>query len=214
MLRFRLILAATVATMSCTACAASNQGGDAAQAATRETARPVPVAANGLLDADRIDLGGVAGVTRSEQRFAERLLRDTIRVLPRWSDVATARADGFTSIGDAVRDGDEHWVHWDWIDDNVILDPHHPESLVYHVDKNGDRQLEAAMYMLPPSYRLDSLPDFGGALTQFHSHGNLCFSDTARPRFVRLAYLSAGMETCPGSLSLMFTNAMVHVWIR
>jgi hypothetical protein len=206
-----VIVVAILAATACTACAAS---GHRDVAAARTTPRPVPVRTDGLLDADRVDLGGVRGVTSAEQHFAEHLLRETIRVLPHWSDVATARADGFTSIGDAVKGGDEHWVHWNWVEDNTILDPHRPESLVYHVDKNGARRLEAAMYMLPMRYRLDSLPDFGGALMQFHSHDDLCFSDATRPRFVRLAYLSNGIEACPGSLTLKFTNAMVHVWIR
>jgi hypothetical protein len=210
----RLAVATMVAALSFAACGSAQQQSRAeVRAPVRTTARPIPVRADGILDPDRIDLGGVAGVTRAEQRFAEQLLRRTILVLPRWSDVAQAKADGFASIGDGAA-GKEHWVRWDWIDDNVILDPNHPESLMYRVEKNGDRVLEAAMFMLPLRYRLYSLPDFGGRLMQFHAHNNLCFTDTAHPRYARLAYLSGGIETCPGSLVMLFTNAMVHVWIR
>src|SRR5260221_1919885 len=56
-----------------------------------------------------IDLGGEPGVTPAEQARAEQLVRDTLRDLPKYASVATAYADGYRSIGDAIT-GDEHYV--------------------------------------------------------------------------------------------------------
>ena len=88
------------------------------------------------------------------------------------------------SIGDAVT-GDEHLINWGFINDDHVLDPDHPESLVYNV-RSGHRELESAMFMLPPGSSLDKVPDIGGALTQWHIHNNLCFTNdpvcTARRR--------------------------------
>ena len=86
----------------------------------------------------------------------------------------TAEAAGFHSIGDAAT-GFEHYIQWDWIDDDVWLDPDHPESLVYRVEPDGSRTLASAMYMLPNSMTLDEVPDDGGALMQWHVHSDLCF---------------------------------------
>src|SRR5713101_5563935 len=91
------------------------------------------VRADGVLDASAVDLSGVAGVSPAEQHRAERLLRDTIRTLPKWSNVNVAKADGFVSATPDREVRDEHYVHWDWINDSHVLDPHYPESLVYRV---------------------------------------------------------------------------------
>lgn len=89
-----------------------------------------------------------AGVTHAEPVTAENLLRATILAIPRWSDVARAKADGFVPRGDGLS-GTEHYVHWDWIKDGVILDPNRPESIVYRVKPDGARILEAALFILP-----------------------------------------------------------------
>jgi hypothetical protein len=170
------------------------------------------VRSDGIIDAQRVDLSGVAGVSHAEQLRAEDLLRRTIRTLPRWNDVARAEADGFVSIGSPrAFGGTEHYVHWDWIDDDVIFDPSRPESLVYQMNPNGRRTLQAAMFILPKVYRLDNVPDLGGKLVQFHIHDNLCFTDSLVPKFVRLARLDG---SCTPPLVKLLTNAMIHVWIR
>jgi hypothetical protein len=138
------------------------------------------------------------------------LLKETILTLPRWNTVAQASKDGFVSIGDGFS-GAEHYVHWDWIEDDVIFDPSRPESLVYSVEPNGRRLLEAAMFILPKRYRLDNAPDVGGELVQFHTHDNLCFAGFPAPKFKRLARLDG---SCTPSLVKLLTNTMIHVWIR
>jgi hypothetical protein len=187
-------------------------GGSSAKSTSRAstTSRAIPVRADGWLDPNHIDLAGVAGVTPAEQARAEKLLRGTIVGLARWKDVAQARADGFVSIGDGFS-GSEHYVHWDWIDDSDVLDPNHPESLVYSVKPDGTRVLEAAMYILPKRYRFGNAPDIGGPLVQLHSHFNECYTPFPNPKFKAV---TLGDGSCPAGSERLLTNLMVHVWIR
>jgi hypothetical protein len=178
-------------------------------AAPRARAHTLAVKSDGTFDAARVDLSGVPGVSAAEQRRAGELLRGTIRSTEKWRDVARAKADGFTSIGDGFS-GNEHFVHWDWIEDGRELDPSRPESLVYRVEPDGRRVLEAAMYIMSRRYTLSTVPDVGGNLTQFHTHANLCFTDSSHPRFVRMTWTGA----CHAPLVKELVSPMIHVWIR
>ena len=60
--------------------------------------------------------------------------------LPQWADYKVAEAAGFHSIGDGLT-GFEHFINWDWINDDVTLDPDHPESLVYQPQPDGSKKL-------------------------------------------------------------------------
>ena len=157
-----------------------------------------------------IDLGGVPGVTPEQQARAENLVAITVVRLPQWSDPAVAEAAGFHSIGDALT-GFEHYINWDWINDNVYLDPDHPESLVYVPQPDGTKKLVSAMYMLPDTTSLADVPDIGGALTQWHIHDNLCFTkDPVAPRVAGITDATGG---CPASLQKFRPAPMIHVWI-
>jgi hypothetical protein len=156
-----------------------------------------------------IDLGGVAGVTPEEQARAENLIALTLIRLPQWTDSAVAEAKGFHSIGDGVT-GYEHLINWSYINDDKTLDPDYPESLVYHI-VNGKRVLESAMYMLPPGSTLDSVPDIGGALTQWHIHDNLCFTND--PVAPHVAGLTDSKGNCSAPTVKLQPVPMIHVWI-
>ena len=157
-----------------------------------------------------IDLGGVDGVTLQQQAFAENLVAATIRDLPQWADPAVAEAAGFRSIQDGAT-GHEHYIQWDWIDDDVWLDPDYPESLVFEPQPDGSKKLVSAMFMLPSNTPLDEVPDFGGALMQWHVHGDLCFTDDANgPRVGSIKPLGS---TCPPPLVDGTMAPMIHVWI-
>ena len=159
-----------------------------------------------------IDLGGVEGVTPEQQAAAENLVSVTVVRLPQWSDYETAEAAGFRSIGDGGFAGaHEHFVQWDWINDDVILDPDAPESLVYEVQEDGSRKLVSAMYMLPDDVALDEVPDIGGKLMQWHIHDNLCFSTD--PEQPRVAGITDGDGNCRPGLTKFAPAAMIHVWI-
>ncbi|MGD9999205.1 MAG: hypothetical protein AB7U39_19975 [Ilumatobacteraceae bacterium] len=156
-----------------------------------------------------IDLSGVPGVTPEQQAAAENLVAITVVRLPQWSDYRVAEAAGFRSIGDALT-GHEHFIQWDWINDDVTLDPDRPESLVYEPQPDGSRKLVSAMYMLPDSVGLDEVPDIGGALMQWHIHDNLCFTTGDAPQ---VAGLVNATGSCPEGLQKFRPAPMIHVWI-
>lgn len=157
-----------------------------------------------------IDLGGVPGVTPEQQAAAENIVAETLIRLPQWADYHTAEAAGFHSIGDALT-GVEHYVNWAWIDDDVILNPNFPESLVYEPQPDGSKKLASAMYMLSPKVALADVPDIGGPLMQWHIHDNLCFNNDADGPKVR--GLTDAQGNCPPNLQKFPPAAMIHVWI-
>ena len=125
-----------------------------------------------------LDFGGVPGVTPEQQAAAENLVAVTLNKLPQWSDYKYAEAHGFFSIGDGVT-GTEHFMNQEYMDDDIILDPDKPESLVYDTKRDGTKTLAAAMYMVKKGTPLTDVPNIGGALMQWHTHQNLCFLPTA-----------------------------------
>jgi hypothetical protein len=157
-----------------------------------------------------IDLSGFEGVTEEQQAAAENLVAINVVRLPQWSDHKVAEAAGFRSIGDGVT-GHEHFIQWDWINDDVILDPDQPEALVYAPQPDGTKQLVSAMYMLPNSVALEDVPDIGGALMQWHIHDNLCF--TKDPKGPRVGGITSPGGGCPEHLQKFPPSAMIHVWI-
>ena len=156
-----------------------------------------------------IDLSGTPGVTPEQQARAEMLVAATLYKLPQFADPKYAESLGFHTIGDALT-GDEHLVNWNYIDDGKILDPDYPEALVYNT-RGGGRVLESAMYMLPPGSTLDTVPDIGGALTQWHIHNNLCLTDD--PVAPRVAGLTDASGECHAPLIKPEPVPMIHVWI-
>ncbi len=158
-----------------------------------------------------IDLGGVPGVTPQQQAYAENLVAATVRDLPQWADLDAVKAAGFKSIGDAST-GHEHFIQWDWIDDDIVLDPDYPESLVFEPQPDGTKTLVSAMFMMPSGTRLDDIPDFGGALMQWHVHGDLCFTD--EPDAPLVAGLKPVGTDCAPPLVNGTLAPMIHVWIR
>jgi hypothetical protein len=157
-----------------------------------------------------IDLSGMPGVTPEQQAFAENLIAVNLRYLPQWSDPATAEAAGFRSIGDGLT-GHEHYIQWDWINDDIWLDPNRPESLVFEPQPDGSKKLVSAMYMLPRSTALEDVPDWGGALMQWHIHDDLCFTDD--PNAPQVASVTSVGGTCPAPLVKFDPSPMIHVWI-
>ena len=157
-----------------------------------------------------IDLSGVEGVTPQQQAFAENLVGATVRDLPQWADPAVAEAAGFRSIGDGLT-GHEHYIQWDWIDDDVWLDADFPESLVYEPQPDGTKKLVSAMFMLRTDTPLADVPDWGGTLMQWHIHDDLCFTDD--PDAPRVGSVTSVGGTCSPPLVKFAPAPMIHVWI-
>jgi hypothetical protein len=153
-----------------------------------------------------IDLSGTPGVTPQQQAAAERLVTLTLARLPQWADSRVAERAGFRTIGDQFT-GTEHLVNRGFLTDRFVLDPDHPESLVYDTT-SGKRVLVAAMYMVAPGTPLTAVPDVGGALMQWHIHDNLCYSPSG---YVQGITDAAG--NCPAGLVKPVPTPMIHVWI-
>jgi hypothetical protein len=151
-----------------------------------------------------IDLGGVEGVTLQQQAAAENLLSITITRLPRFADVKVAESMGFVSIGDGFL-GHEHYLNAQNMADDKILDPDHPESLVFDTSVTP-KKLVAAMFMLNAGDTLADVPELGGKLTQWHVHDNLCFAGS------RVAGLTSADGTCGAGLTKGAAVPMIHVW--
>ncbi|HKE77043.1 MAG TPA: hypothetical protein VKB57_25705 [Acidimicrobiales bacterium] len=160
-----------------------------------------------------VDLGGVAGVSAKEQKDAEALVTRTIKRLPQFADFEATQTKGYHSIHDAFAPGQfEHLVNWTLIDDHDVLDPDHPESLVYQVQPDRSRKLVAAMYMLPSSVSLDKVPDIGGKLMQWHIHNNLCYAG-AENAWVVAGVADPPAPCRPGTFRFDKPAPMVHVWL-
>ena len=160
-----------------------------------------------------IDLSGMDGVTPQQQARAENLIAVTLLRLPKYADTATAEADGFRTIGDGFAGGYEHYINWSYINDDKVLDPDYPESLVYEHKPDGSKQLVSAMYMLPDGDTLETVPDVGGPLTQWHIHDNLCFSnDPTETGQTFVIGVTDSNGDCPRGIKLQ-ENPMLHVWI-
>jgi hypothetical protein len=154
-----------------------------------------------------IDLGGVPGVTPEQQARAENLIALTLARLPQWSDPAYAESQGFVSIGDGFT-GTEHFINQAYFNDDHILDPDYPESLVYDTS-SGKRVLASAMYMMSTGDSWDDIPDIGGKLTQWHIHNNLCFTTGGQ-----VAGLTNAEGGCDAPLVKGPETPMIHVWIK
>lgn len=154
-----------------------------------------------------IDLGGVDGVTPAQQAMAENIVAVTVMRLGQWADPAVAEAAGFRSIGDGGT-GVEHFVNTEFRADGIYFDPDRPESLVYDTT-SGSRRLVAAMYMVDEGTDLEDVPDYGGALMQWHIHGNLCYDAQGKVRG-----LTDGEGNCAPGLIKPVPTPMIHVWIE
>jgi hypothetical protein len=156
-----------------------------------------------------IDLGGIDGVSSTQQAAAENLIANTLSHLPQYADPAVAEAAGYATISDGGT-GYEHFINADYQGDGRVLDPDRPESLVYQII-DGQRTLVAAMYMAEPGTTLETVPELGGPLTQWHVHGDLCFTP---PPNSRVAGLTDADGSCAAGLVRPEPVPMIHVWIR
>jgi hypothetical protein len=217
----RLVIAACIAAVIFAACGSSSSTANKSSGATNTATttlgtRPAVVPVSGRSNAynpSQIDLSGTPGETLAQQHAAEQLVRETLKDLPRYATEQAAYNAGFRSIGDAFT-GDEHMINWSYINDNHVLDPMFPESLVYDT-RNGTPTLEAAMFMLSLGQRYSNIPPlFSGPLTQWHIHNNLCFRDLGgTPDQKLVGGLTDNQGNCPPGQAKSVPVPMIHVWI-
>lgn len=98
-----------------------------------------------------------------------------------------------------------HLINPEYMRSEAILDPEHPESLVFQKRPNGYR-LVGYMYMMPPGQHG---PQIGGAITRWHYHKTVefCMDKDGIPTEV------AKNNQCPAGQFFGPTPEMMHVWL-
>jgi hypothetical protein len=138
------------------------------------------------------------------------LIDRTEAALPAFADPAEL-PDGFYDFGITAPGGYDHYINWEWLDDDHILDPEFPESLVYQHVWNDETQedeimLVSAMFFLPTQYTADNIPEELAWYPGWHTHADVCINEQHR-----FAGLSSGGQCSSG---VPFDRPpMMHVWI-
>ena len=144
--------------------------------------------------------------TPAERAAAAELVLAARYALARYSDPAVAAADGYRVNG--LAGIDFHAANPAYENDDRVLDPAHPETLVYAVAPDGRPVLMGAMFLMPKIGTPG--PTIGGPLTVWHAHEHVCFSLTPPG----LAGLLSPLGMCPlGTIDVPLTAEMIHVWI-
>lgn len=152
--------------------------------------------------------------TPEEVEAAQELLDSTVAGLWQWTDPEKVREAGFRPIGDDGS-GFSQYVNWEWVNDDLVLDPAHPEALVYRETPQG-RVLEAALYMAPAGTPESQVPDVGGPITRWHVHDDVCYSpaemvDGAPERRVLGSADDSG--ACVAGERLEPPSPLLYVWV-
>ncbi len=144
--------------------------------------------------------------TPAERAAAADLLSAARVALARYADPAVAAADGYRVNG--IVGIDFHASNPAYENDDRVLDPAHPETLVYAVALDGRPVLMGAMFSMPKIGQPG--PTIGGPLTVWHAHQHVCVSLTPPG----LTGLLSPLGGCPvGSIDLPLTPEMIHIWI-
>ena len=144
--------------------------------------------------------------TPAERAAAADLVTAARVALSRYADPAVAAADGYRVNG--LAGIDFHAANPANENDDRVLDPAHPETLVYAVAPDGRPVLMGAMFLMPKIGTPG--PTIGGPLTVWHAHEHVCFSLTPPG----LAGLLSPLGMCPlGTIDMPITAEMIHIWI-
>jgi len=148
----------------------------------------------------RDDLAGRGPALDPE--YAAWLVAETKASVERYQDIEAAYADGYR--GNFTRNGDTpHLDHPRYKDDGRVLDPAHPEQLVYVNTRTGPI-LVGVVYVMPRT------GERGRAIApgaHWHTH-TLCL--TPLPAFIAGIMPPTGL--CPPGSVNVVTPEMIHVW--
>ena len=160
-------------------------------------------------DAQHAHAGAVLQATNEvatpEQAAAARqLYAETAAAIAPYRDWRAAWAAGYRPSGSQATPS-THWMNQRYVDAGYVLDPRHPQGLVYANTRHGP-ELIGAMFEMRRIGQFG--PDPGGPLTAWHQHENVCFTP-----FGLEFSLMTPTATCPvGSIDIS-APPMLHVWI-
>jgi hypothetical protein len=142
-----------------------------------------------------------ASVTGSQRRAAGRLVDRTEAAAARYRDLAAAEAAGFRRVDEM------HYVDEAAVRDGRILDPRHPEALMFMGEGRAAR-LVGVMYLAEGRARG---PQLGGPLTTWHYHlfgAAVCMVGGGFP-----IALAARDGSCAQGAAETRSPEMLHVWL-
>lgn len=147
--------------------------------------------------------------TQEHVEWLMALIERNEQELQQWNDTSILEEQGFVWIGDGRTPGGyQHWIKLDWYDDEHILNPDYPESLVFRTTEDGE-ELAAVMYHLPFHYDMDTIPSLVSWIPGWHAHGNLCFNESGQ-----LNGVANPPDLCPDGEPAPLSPPMTHVWIE
>lgn len=151
--------------------------------------------------------GDPATASEADQLAAAQLVNDSKTGAARFADFKVALAEGYKQITPFRfgSSGPAHFHNQAYNTDGKLLDPNHPEDLVYYQTPNGRMILIGVMYLAPRGQG----PRVGGPLTNWHAHDNLCFNNQGM-----IVALTNIFGQCPnGTIHAGNTQEMLHVWL-
>lgn len=142
--------------------------------------------------------------TPEQKAAAQQLYDETAAAIAPYRDWHKAWAAGYRPGGPSNMPS-THWMNQRYVQAGYVLDPNHPQGLVYANTKHGP-VLIGAMFQMRQLGEFG--PDPGGPLTAWHIHQNICFA----PFGVEFSLMSP-TGTCPVGAVDLTAPAMLHVWI-
>ena len=142
--------------------------------------------------------------TPQQQAAASRLYEETSAAIEPYKDWHEAWAAGYRPGGSTTLPS-THWMNNAYVTAGYVMDPHHPQGLVYANSRHGPVLL-GAMFQMPKIGEFG--PDPGGPLTAWHQHENICFTP-----FGFEFSLMTPFSQCPVGALDISASPMLHVWI-
>ena len=145
-----------------------------------------------------------AQATQQQWDAANELYRETKAAIAPYQDWHAAWAAGFRPGGSQTMPS-THWMNQRNVDAGYVMDPRHPQGLVYANTRHGPVLL-GAMFQMKGLGKFG--PDPGGPVTAWHEHQNICFS----PFGLEFSFMTP-TAMCPLGAIDISAPAMLHVWI-
>ena len=142
--------------------------------------------------------------TQAQSAAAARLYEDTRAAILPYQDWHVAWAAGYRPGGPANMPS-THWMNQKYEKAGYVMDPQHPQGLVYANSKHGPVLL-GAMFQMQHLNQFG--PDPGGPLTAWHQHENICFT----PLGFEFSLMTP-FAVCPFGAIDLSAPPMLHVWI-
>jgi hypothetical protein len=137
---------------------------------------------------------------------AKDLVKRTEAALKQFDTHEKAAAAGYSDFGVVAPGGWEHWGKLELNDDDHVLDPNFPETVVFQRMPQGGVRIVAAMFQLAnPPYTVDNVPEDIAWYPGWHDHdGEFCVDQVTRKW--------RGLLPCPPGSTSDNKAPMMHVW--